>query len=472
MTISRETARANLAASLKRRTPTFDVAENILALDVVRRPSETWRELASLAERQPWGWSYAMNDDFDRPVLPERQLGTFAALFPEVGIDVAIADVPALLALVDEALADLGADRFESAGKALSEWRSIEDSRWGRKPLHKRLRFLRRFEERIANLDAGQRLRRASMQAKSRLAYEVDADSCDDLTLAMIAYLASRANRRSLFMLGSQSKAVDTVVAALTSRMERSKTTNWAQVALVRPVPKVIKRLDAKERGNLLGRFHAAMIDSAGALAGLWGTLPERMRDEMVMVRGVDSSRWNAFAGSYNTMRAAWIAAVGASGFDGWLDRYCPGKAPRLMASDLAWWYRNSGRELHEDTRMFRELPRPWDVIAGVSELNRDGIRAAAKRVGIKPDDSGWVGPRATAEIEVPEPEQALVHGIAVADPGLAYRLRRAGVYSGRKIRDTGVVPAMIERVELVDLKRGRVIPLVVGERERVEIYR
>jgi hypothetical protein len=470
-------ARQRLADSLKRRVPTFAVARDILALEVVDPKTPLGRELTKLAGAP--SWYDEMPDDFDRVDPADTQLETFIALFPEVDVltlaahaskttKVDVAGNPEiLLVLAGAAREELGAGAYATAGEALQDFRNIElKNGLSRKALRKRLRFLRDFEDKTARVKDVLRLRHAQMQAKSRLAYEIDADQCDDLTLAFCAYLAARANRRSIFLVGEQSRAFDTIVAGLEQLLEENPDTNWSQVALVKPTRQVIGKLDPAARGALMGRFHAAMADSAAALGTLFDSLPERMRAEMVMVQGVDSSRWNAYAGSLNTMRSAWVSATLAAELDEVLDRYCPGKAPRLMASDLVWWYRSEGKDLHEDTRMFSVVPYPWLVISGAAELTREDILAAASKLKVEAEQTGWVGPRARRELEQPEAEPALVHGVVVSDPQLAARLRRCGVFSSKGLKHLDELPLLVAREVQVDDK-GQLRPVVTGVAEK-----
>ena len=162
------------------------------------------------------------------------------------------------------------------------------------------------------------------------------------------------------------------------------------------------------------------------------------------MVKGVDSSRWNAYAGALNTMRSAWINSMICAGLGHVLDEYCPGKAPRLMAADVVWWARSSGKELHEDTRMFNALPKSWDVINGQESLTRADILAAASQLNVDAEKSGWVGPRAAHDRETPTAEPALVHGVVISDPGLARTLRKLGCFSGSAVKNTGSVPDFV----------------------------
>lgn len=463
--LDKSAARARLAESLGRRLPTWSVAEAVLALEVAPKGSELERELAGLAKSP--NWYDEMSGDFDRVDPADSQLKTFAELFPVLYVEGLDAGDPEQLKyLARRGLDVLGAGEYPSAGAALRDFRAIELNEGMMvttpKALRKRLRFLRDFEDKTARLEDGLRLRRAQMQAKSRLAYAVDAEACDDLTLSFCAYLASRANRRSMFTVGEQSRAQDTISAALEELLKESPTTNWAQVALVKPTKKVIEQLAPEARGELIGRFHAALADSAAALEDLYPHLPERMHKEMVMVKGVDSSRWNAYAGALNTMRSAWISAVLAADLPEVLERYLPGKAPRLMASDLVHWHRAEGKELHEDTRLFNALPFPWEVVSGKVMLDRETVERAASAAGVDAVSTGWVGPRTNVALERPEAEPALVHGVVVSDPQLAKNLRRCGVFSAKGLKYLDELPMLLARDTLVD-EKGQKTPVVLG---------
>jgi hypothetical protein len=449
-------ARHQLASSLTRRVPTWGVAQSIISLGI-RTP-----ELESLASSPSWQGGF--NDDFDRPTPATKQVRTFMTLFG-MTVSVDTTDPLAMRGLVRQGLVmTLGEEsiQYRSAGDALvaRAWRTASQ--------RKRLRFLRRLEQKADRLEDSWRLRHAQMQAKSRLAYLINSDACDTPTLAFCAYLAARANRRSQFVLGPQSRAMDAAADELMRGIKKNPDTNWDQVALMAPIPSVLERCSPEWRGRLIGTFHAAMADAAAALADLYVTLPERMRAEMVMVKGVDSSRWNAYAGAFNTMRSAWLDATLACGLDT-REEYLPGKAPRLMASDLVWWYRNSGQDLHEDTTLFSALPKPWDVILGKAQLDRSHIEIKASDLGVDVS-TGWTGPRKGEAPERTEPEPALVHGIAISDPLLAVTLRRCRVFSGRDLRHVEDLPEAIERIPVFNGRR--LAQPVVGAVEHAETAR
>lgn len=462
----RTAARQILATSLDQRARTATIARTIL--DLGGLPKSVRRQLSVLAPRnEPYGdYLDFMSKDFERPVPVGSQLDTLRVLFPGIAVPADCGlQITALRGLVSEGLSMLGVPAHMGAQEALEQRKSLAPTAGfatSYKALHKRLRFLVKLEDKISRTEAMIGLRKAQMQAKSRLAYAVDAEACDDLTLSFCAYLAARANRRSIFLVGPQSKAIDTIVTAMLDLLEDSETTAWDQVALVMPTPRVLAKLTPAQIGRVLGQFHAAMSENAIALSRLWHTLPERMRDEMVAVEGVDSSGWNAHAGSLNNMRSAWLNAMNAAGLEDALENYLPGKAPRLMASDLVWMYRSQGEELHEDTRMFSRLPHPWDVIGGVVPLGRGDIIAKAHTLGIDAKATGWVGPRAPGEIETPALEPALVHGVVVSDPALAASLKKAGAFSGKGLRDLSALPEGIS-YELVVSDDGETITPVVS---------
>lgn len=430
-----EEARNFLTESLKRRSPTWQVASAITALKITPVDSELGKELKELAGRPSWAHQ-EMNDDFDRVVTPEAQLATLYTLFPQIQKSTLPADatdksyLKTLRRTVKEALRFLGAPEEYTAEQTLQKRHQINwnDSVFANNALTKRLRFLANFENKIERASNVTRLRHAQMQAKSRLAYLVNPSALDDKSLAYVAYVAARANRRSLFLLGGQSKAFDTISAKLFKLLDKSSA--WKEIALVAPTPNVLSRVTDSALDQLIGLFSHEMRVAASELGKLYPSLPERMRNEMVMVKGVDSSSWNAYAGALNTMRSAWVAAIQVAGSDYVFDEYLPGKAPRLMASDIVWWSRESGDSLHGDTQLFNALPLPWDVVSGKASLTREQILSTAKKLNV--DVDGWVAPRLKREPEKASAEPASVHGVIIDSPELAPPLRKAGCFSGK----------------------------------------
>jgi hypothetical protein len=112
----------------------------------------------------------------------------------------------------------------------------------------------------------------------------------------------------------------------------------------------------------------------------------------------------------------------------------CPGKVPRLIAADVAFWHRRSGGGLHEDTAVWKELPRPWEVITGEENCPKSLVDDVCAKHGLDPVKSGWSAPRPGRTVERFTPTPELVHGVVVASPLLASVLRKAGVFSGKTV--------------------------------------
>jgi hypothetical protein len=215
-------ARDTLAGSLLRREHTSVVADAILDLDPVGLPGDARRALVNLSGGRPRYWA---SDDFDRPVPAERQVETWFRLFnPEGrGQYTDPADPGHLRDLARIGLNILRLGDRASAREALlaHSGKRLKNS------TRKRLRFLARLEKRADALEGSWRLRWAQMQAKSRLAYLIDADRLDDLELAYCAYVAARANRRSEFVLGPQSRMKDEIVESLEAALSPGRRSPW-----------------------------------------------------------------------------------------------------------------------------------------------------------------------------------------------------------------------------------------------------
>jgi hypothetical protein len=111
------------------------------------------------------------------------------------------------------------------------------------------------------------------------------------------------------------------------------------------------------------------------------------------------------------------------------------------MAADLTWWHRGTGGDVDPDTQVWARLPLPWDVIAGIESCTRADVEAACAEAGIDPAARGWTAPRPPGVPAVFKPTPDLVHGVAVSDPSWALLLRRAGVFSGKGLREEIEVP-------------------------------
>jgi hypothetical protein len=193
----------------------------------------------------------------------------------------------------------------------------------------------------------------------------------------------------------------------------------------------VLGHISEEEKGCLLGMWYDVLFRIARLLHRTW----ERSninRRSMVVRKGNDSSTWNVTAGAWNRAREGWIAVVYALGIDEILERQCPGKVLRLMAADVAWWHTNSGGDLDPDTKVWAELPLPWEVLSGEADCPRSLVEEICRKHEVDPVKKGWAAPRPGRSVQAFRPTPELVHGVEVSSPELAGLLRRAGWFSAR----------------------------------------
>ena len=299
----------------------------------------------------------------------------------------------------------------------------------------KRFRLLRRLERKIERMLRGERRFDLLRISKSSLATKIPfADFARDLGSAcLVAYLASRMSLRSQFTCGPQERAFDEIAEALLAHCESSSRPSWLAIAHVLQDRRVVRHLTEEERGKLLAASFDVLRDAGEMLREVW----EKSRFDrktMIVSRGCDSSTWNEVAGAWNKSRDAWISLCHALGMEALMDRMLPGKVLRLMAADVAAWHRIRGGGVHPDTKVWGDLPAPWDVLDGKATCHRGIIAAACARHRVSTE--GWIGPRET-RVPVPfRPTPELVHGVTVSSPALASTLRRLGVFSGKALRD------------------------------------
>lgn len=151
-------------------------------------------------------------------------------------------------------------------------------------------------------------------------------------------------------------------------------------------------RLSDAEKGELLGTWYAVLGDIAGLLREIWES-SEFRRETMVVKRGNDSTTWNNTASAWNKARSAWIALLYAMGMDSVLDAICPGKVLRLMAADVVAWHHSAGGELDPDTRVWSEVPLPWQVLEGEVPCGRNVIASVCRKHRVDAATRGWIMP-------------------------------------------------------------------------------
>ncbi len=191
----------------------------------------------------------------------------------------------------------------------------------------------------------------------------------------------------------------------------------------------MLDHLTEEQKGDLLGTWYGILEDVANLLEEVWRTTAVD-RATLIVRRGNDSSTWNQTAAAWNKAREHWIALVYSLGMGRLLEDLCPGKVLRLMAADVAAWHRASGGEVHPDTKVWAELPAPWDVLHGNALCTKATVEAVCRKHQVDP--TRWIGPR-PPKVPAPfRPTPELVHGVAIRSPGLAKVLREARWFSGK----------------------------------------
>lgn len=431
-----------LHESLDRRRRPEDVAELILGEldDLSHGEIRVLQKVAGGSLKRGW-WGFgvsSMSDDFRRPVGMDGQIEVAESLF-RIGDPPSGSDLEGVRAYLVRAEATIGKafgrsdfkhDRLDrlsrqSAGLDISK-----------RQYNKRFRLAARMERKRDRLAREMEKREFTLISKSRLASTLGwVDFSKDRNSAcFVAYFTARCNLRSEFTISGQQRPFDELCDVLFKRCKGSITTNWWAIAHALPDREVLSRLDDARRGELLGRWYGILDRIAAMLKETW----ERSsidRRSMIVRKGNDSSTWNATAGAWNKARESWIALLHAMDMDDLLDRLCPGKVMRLMAADVAAWHRSTGGGLDPDTKVWNELPLPWEVISGELECPRSLVESACRRNGIDPIAAGWSAPRPGRTIATFRPTPELVHGVTVGHPGLALTLRKLGFFSGKEVK-------------------------------------
>ncbi|WP_037972240.1 hypothetical protein [Streptomyces sp. NRRL WC-3742] len=435
-----------LHATLKLRKRPEDVAQltqDLYAAQGASLDPATEAALAKAAEHslsRLWHGYTSMLEGFARPVGAQRQLARAESLFASVtDLPAGVADDPGRIEEVIRRAGqeicrtygdnDFGRDRLDRAGRAEAGLGELSKRQY-----NKRFRLLCRMEAKLARLIHERRRHEITITGKGAFAHTLPYElfAADQDTAAFVAYVTARGYMRSVFTNGRQRQVYDEVADALYGRLRaHPEQTRWYAVAHVHPTADVLGRLSDEELNQLLTRWTRFLREVAGLLEDAWDRCPLE-RDSMIVRRGNDSSTWNQAAQAWNTARAHWLALLTELGRTDVLDRICPGKVPRLMAADVAYWHRRSKGGLHPDTYVWAELPLPWEVLRGEKECPRSLVEEVCARHGVDPVAGAWTGPRPAAESVAFRRTPELVHGVAVADPLMASALRSAGVFSGK----------------------------------------
>lgn len=299
------------------------------------------------------------------------------------------------------------------------------------------VRSVLHLEERVATLLDVRRMESNVQFAKARLAPSIPRQGFEasPYTAAFVAYYTARLGARTLFSAAGQDRPMDDVAEHLLQ--QALPEGNFATLSKVITHRAIVRRLSGDEVIEL-ERLYLDRIDTAAYdLARLFDH--SRDRREMIVRRGDDSSTWNAASRAFNQARtgllnlAPFVQEVrGAVGPVFGID-YLPGKAPALIAADVANYLYEG--ELHADLQVWDQLPLPWQALPGGSATcTVEDVQHVCASLGIDADTTGWTMPYRQDRIETARPAQDLVHGIAVhADPALVEELRKAGLFAGKR---------------------------------------
>lgn len=435
----RDEAVAALYHCVQTRPRPEDIAE--LVLDVLEdqlteNERGALRKAAKNSLKQnAWGFS-SMAADFLRPVGAERQARKALELFtvpePLSAVDCLHPEkVEGFLRTIATQIAYLVGHSNFKADRLDRSARKAAGMDIKKRQYNKRWRFLKRFEAKVGRMIRNQRKYDFTRYSKSALAVQLTQEdlSRDIPTACFVAYLSARMSMRSVFTNRAQERAFDEVADTLYRKAKASSTANWWAMVHVHPETEVLDHLTEEQKGQLLGKWFCILQDLANLLEEVWRTTKVN-RENLIVRRGNDSSTWNQSAGAWNKAREHWIALLHSMGMSRLLDDICPGKVLRLMAADVVAWHGASDGDVHPDTKVWVELPPPWDVLKRRTVCTKAMVEAACKKHGVAP--AGWTGPK-PPKVPVPfRPTPELVHGVAIGSPGLAMMLREAGWFSGK----------------------------------------
>lgn len=379
----------------------------------------------------------SMSQDFARVVGADRMVATTAKIFE-------IPDPPsATECLIVEKVEDFMTRMAETISvtpgyvnflkdRLNREQRIAAGITLKKRPYNHRFRAIRRLQCKILKMIKNGKRYQATRIAKSAGATKVTLEELgrDLHTAYFVAYLSARMNLRSTFTNDSQVRAYDSISEALYQNAKQSKTANWWAIALVHPQKEVLAKLSDEEKGMLVGTWTETLHMLSDLLRDTYNSNSLDLTN-MVVRRGNDSSTWNSAAGAWNKARDQWIKLLFDLKMDGLIQLYFPGKVLRLMAADVVQWHSmGRGDGLHPDTKVWRELPRPWEVFSGDAQCTVQMIEDACAKHGVRRE--GWALPHDDKQATQYTPTPELVHGVAVTSPFLASLLKSAGAFSGK----------------------------------------
>lgn len=457
----------DLHRSIQMRPRPEDVAQLVLEIldDKLTRGQKGTLDVAARYSLKRGAYSYSsMKDEFERIVGADRIVARTAEIFkvpshPTASQCIDPAFVESFLEeLLPQIKATMGNLNLRTDRLPREQRRAIPNFPAKRR-YNRMFRAAKRLSEKLEKMVENTKKYRATRIAKSAGATLITVEelSKDLGTACFVAYLSARMNLRSMFSGVGQDPSFDNIAQMLLKNAIGGCTPNWYAIAMVHPEAEILKNLTEEQKGLLLGIWTQELSNLADMLEELARTNNLDLNN-CIVHKGNDSTTWNAVAGAWNKARDAWMGIIHSLGMESILDHYCPGKALRLMASDVVQWqmYMKTRSHswnqdavdaaLHPDTLVWRALPKPWEVFKGKATCTRAQVQAACDKVyHDRPEKGmGWYTMKAPKHATTFKPTPELVHGVTVTSPYLASVLKDAGWFSGKGIKETSINATVI----------------------------
>ncbi len=408
-----------------------------------------------------WGYS-SMARDFARPDGAQQQITVAQKLF-EVPSDLSAEDClnPStveqfLLKLSSLIHASVGALNF-TKNRLNRQQRKEKGLTVNHRRYNKQFRALERMEDKIRRMIKNHQKYDLSRISKSGFATKLSfEDFAKDInTACFLAYYSARMNVRSIFTDKSQERAYDEISQMLYDKAKKH-TPDWWSMAHINLSSVVLSHLSERDKGRLYSDCFNSLKFIADFLKELCETT-DINRETMVVQRGNDSTTWNQAAGAWNKMRDVWITLNYDLGLDEVLEAVCPGKVLRLMASDVVAWHSWGKKDpLHPDTKVWRDLPAPWEVLSGTAQCPRIMVEKICVKHDVNPNS--WSRPRSEKQAVAYKPTPELVNGVAVANPYLAKLLRQNGLFSGKETSSNSELREALANVDIIRDESGAAV--------------
>lgn len=325
---------------------------------------------------------------------------------------------------------------------------------------NKQFRALERMENKIRRMIKNHQKYDLARMSKSGFATKLSfTDFARDMnTACFLAYYSARMNVRSIFTDKSQERAYDEISQMLYDKAKKHNP-DWWSMAHINLSSTVLSHLSEREKGRLYSDCFNSLKFIADFLKELCETT-DINRETMIVKSGNDSTTWNQAAGAWNKMRDVWITLNYDLGLDEVLDAVCPGKVLRLMAADVVAWHSWSKKDaLHPDTKVWRDLPAPWEVLSGTAQCPRVMVEKICLKHDVNP--KSWSCPRSEKQAVEYKPTPELVNGVAIVNPYLAKLLKQNGVFSGKATTNNKDLQEALANVEIVRAESGAAVMVV-----------